>query len=242
MVEKYSKYDQELISILAHDLRTPINSTRHFMDLANHAGRMGNDEKQSEYMERAQQGLSRMSQLIDDVLEMSRLEQDAKLNLEPCDLAAQIQECLQMLEGAAMNKNVSLEVQLEDNLPAVEADPARLQQILSNLVGNAIKYNRQDGEVLIEGWANGGGVTLKVADTGYGIQQADLGRIFEPFYRTRLGKERKIPGSGLGLAITHKIVQRHGGTIEVESVQGEGTTFTLKLLDKVPDVLPPSGE
>ena len=114
MTEYNDKYDQDLISILAHDLRTPINSTRHFVDLAYHAGQQGNEELHEKYTERAQQGLDRMARLINDVLEMSRLEQDDGLQVEPCDLTMQVHECVGLLEGAALERDVTLTVDLPD--------------------------------------------------------------------------------------------------------------------------------
>lgn len=221
------KYDKDLMSILAHDLRTPISSARSFIDLAAQSGDI--NEKQAKFLERAITVLGRMEGLVNDVLEMSRLERDGDLTFELCDMRLLIGESVSLLEGYAMEKQVGIQTQIHKDLPQIPGEPNLLRQMISNLVGNAVKYNRESGTVWVEAADGGDVLQMTVRDNGLGIPENDLPRVFEPFFRSSDGKLRKIEGSGLGLAIVKTIVERHHGTITAESVFGEGTTFIVML-------------
>jgi len=215
------------MSVLAHDLRTPISSARSFLDLTRSAGAL--NDQQEAFMERAQLALSRMESLVNDVLEMSRLGHGAALTQEPCDVRLLAGECVSVLEGMATASGVQVRRALPDDLPTVSGDPNLLRQMLDNLIGNAIKYNREGGTVDVSASADAQWVRVSVQDTGLGIPPEELEHIFDPFYRSSVSKENRIDGTGLGLAIAQAVAVRHGGAIEVESVLDKGTTFTVQL-------------
>jgi two-component system, OmpR family, phosphate regulon sensor histidine kinase PhoR len=227
MTQSEGQHDEELMSILAHDLRTPISSARSFVDMARYAGPL--NEKQELFIERAMSALTRMEHLVNDVLDMSRVGQGGPLQVEPCDIRLLVGESVALVEGVAIANKITVEMTFPDDLPPIAGDPNLLRQVVSNLITNAIKYNRPEGTVWIRGEAVANGLQLTVKDTGYGISDADMEQIFDPFYRASLGKKLKIDGSGLGLAIVQAVVERHNGQINVESTVDEGTTFTVTL-------------
>ncbi|MEL6272773.1 MAG: HAMP domain-containing sensor histidine kinase [Chloroflexota bacterium] len=220
-------FEQDLVRTLAHDLRTPISSVRSFIDFAMQTGPL--EEKQVYMLERAIQGLERMDKLVTDVLEMSRLGRDAPLNLEPCNLRLLIGEGVSFLEGAAKEHNITITTDIPDNLPDVPADPNLLRHVINNLVGNAIKYNTDGGSITIKATQAETHIKFAVTDTGQGIPTEYHDQIFEPFERGNFNDRSKIRGSGLGLSIVKTIVEKHNGTITLESDVGTGSTFTVSL-------------
>ncbi len=221
------RYDKDLVSVLAHDLRTPINSVRGFIEVATFSGEM--NERQHAMLEKAMTALERMDALINDVLDMSRADSDAPLKLEDCDLRLILGEAVSLLEGAAAAKEMKIHVDAPVDLPEFQAEPHRVKQMVNNLLGNGVKYNGTGGEVWATASVDGDMMVLVVRDNGYGIPEEDLPHIFERFYRSDIGREKRISGSGLGLAIVKAIVDRHNGTIEVKSKPDEGTQFTVRL-------------
>lgn len=220
-------YDKDLVSILAHDLRTPISSAKNFIDLAQHSGPL--TDKQVMMIERAMKALERMEMLVNDVLEMSRVDQDAPVGREPVDMNLLIRECASLMEGIAAADGITLHLDIQDELAVLHGEQERLQQAVNNLVANGVKYNESGGNVWIKANSNKEALRLVVRDDGLGIPEEDLEHIFDRFYRSRMGKERRIDGTGLGLAIVKAVIEKHGGTIEVESVLEQGTTFTVNL-------------
>ncbi len=227
MTQFEGQQDEELMSVLAHDLRTPISSARSFIDMARVAGPL--NEKQSLFVERAMDALTRMENLVNDVLDMSRVGRSGPLEPEPCDIRLLVGESVALVEGVSIANNISVEIDMPDDLPNVAGDPNLLRQLVSNLITNAIKYNRPDGTVWVSAEAVDENVRLVVKDTGYGIGESDMDQIFDPFYRASLGKKLRIDGSGLGLAIVQAVVTRHNGDISVTSEVDKGTTFTVTL-------------
>ncbi|MEM6281580.1 MAG: HAMP domain-containing sensor histidine kinase [Chloroflexota bacterium] len=220
-------YEQDFIRILAHDLRTPISSVRSFIDLAVQAGPL--EERQGYMLERAIDGLNRMEKLVNDVLEMSRLGQDAPLNTEPCSLRLLIGEGVSFLGGAAAEHNITITTNIPEDLPDVPADPNLLRQVINNLVGNAIKYNVAGGSITVTAKTTDSHVAFAITDTGKGIPAEYHQQIFEPFERGKFNNRSKIRGSGLGLSIVRTIVEKHRGTVTLESTVGKGSTFTVSL-------------
>lgn len=221
------RYDKDLVSVLAHDLRTPINSVRGFIEVATFSGEM--NERQRAMLEKAMVALERMDTLINDVLDMSRVDSDDPLKLELCDLRLIVGEAVALLEGAATAKGMHIHMEIPDDLPEMQAEPHRIKQMVNNLLGNGVKYNGEGGEVWVSARVDGDTMVFVVRDNGYGIPAEDLPHIFERFYRSDIGRERRISGSGLGLAIVKAIVERHQGAIAVESEPDEGTVFTVRL-------------
>jgi signal transduction histidine kinase len=171
----------------------------------------------------------RLVRLVNDLLDLRRLEERGPLESVPVDLAELVRRAVADAVPEAEQSQVDLSVDAPDRA-FVSGLPGDLELIVENLVANGIKYNRPGGSVAISLSPSGGMYyTLRVSDTGIGIPQPDLGRIFERFYRVDSARSRETGGTGLGLSIVRHATERHGGTIAVESLLGEGTTFTVTL-------------
>lgn len=223
---KKPDYDQDLVGILAHDLRAPISSVRSFIELLEHSGPLS--DKQIHFMNRAISGLERMEVLVNDVLNLSRADGDEEIVLKPISLKRTAQDSVILLEGLAKKQEITTEILFDEDV-FVNGNDQILQQIVNNLISNGIKYNESGGHVWINVDTTPDYAILTVQDDGLGIADDDLPRIFDRFFRSKQGKLRRIDGSGLGLAIVKVLVEKLQGAITVESQLGEGTLFTVKL-------------
>jgi len=208
----------------AHELRTPLTVliTEAQLTLSRERSTAEYKESVAASLETAQQ----MRKLANLLLELSRFDAgQEKLEREPTDLAALARECVKLVTPLADERGI----RIHTDLPAttIEVDAARIRQIVTNLLTNAVRYNRDNGGIFITIQKEEHLVVLAVADTGNGISTTDLPRVFERFYRA--DKSRASGGSGLGLAISKAIAEAHGGTIEVSSEAGRGSIFTLRL-------------
>jgi NtrC-family two-component system sensor histidine kinase KinB len=216
-----------LISTVSHELKTPLTSIR----LAIHVllGEKIGDltPKQSEILEAARQDSDRLHHVIEDLLDISRIESgSAEIDLQPVNVEDLVLQVTDKARTAFMDRGLNLKVEVSGDVPMVLADPRRIPLVFDNLLNNALKYTPIGGEVKITARPEDGLVRFAVADTGIGIGPEHLGRVFEKFFR--------VPGqehvdSGLGLTIAKEIVEAHGGRIEVASQPGKGAKFTFTL-------------
>ncbi len=220
-------FDAELINIVAHDLKTPVSAAKGFIDLVQQLGPL--NERQLHFSERALAALDRMEQLIGDLLDFARLEGGVTLKATDCDISALISDAVDLMEEFAGRRGIKISMEGVAKKAVVKGDSRLLGQVINNLLSNAIKYNQDNGrvEVIIHLYKDS--LRVDIHDTGIGIPAKDVPRVFERFFRSQLGTEAKIDGTGLGLAITRSILQMHGGQIWVESVVGEGSTFSFTL-------------
>lgn len=216
---------------LAHDLRNPLNNIGGFVDILKQAGPL--NEQQEMAVGKILETIDRTHTLINNVMDMAELDADSVLKAEACHMVLFVREGLALVEGAALEKQVTISTQWPDDLPTIEGESYRLKQMVNNLLGNAIKYNDEGGTVHVTLSVEDDHVVLAVQDTGLGIGESDIPHIFDEFYRGRTPGKR-IRGNGLGLALVKAIIDRHHGTIAVTSVQGEGTTFTVRLPQQQP--------
>ncbi|HEX2907026.1 MAG TPA: HAMP domain-containing sensor histidine kinase [Phototrophicaceae bacterium] len=221
------------LNMVAHDLKTPINSVRGCIELVQQLGPL--TERQKHFADKAMAGLQRMEHLVARLLEISWIDANVELDLVECDLKVIVHDVVDMLRQVAERRNITFHVEIAENMELVTADAGRLTQVVDNLVSNAVKYNRDGGEVWIKAVQETDRVVVSVRDTGMGISKEDQARVFERFFRAREGVAQKIEGSGLGLAISKAIVQKHGGRIWLESKSGKGSTFyfVLPLQDEI---------
>ncbi len=226
------RYDENLTSVMAHELRTPLSSVSSLIEMAMFAGDL--NPRQTDMLEKAMLALERMNTLIDDVLEMSQADADTPLDLQPCDMRAIVNEAVALVDGVAERKSITVYADLPDDIPPIPAEANRIKHVPNNLISNAVKYNGEGGNVWVTLATTETDLILTVKDNGYGIPPEDLPHIFERFFRSRLGKDRRIHGSGVGLAIVKTIVERHNGTIAVQSELDKGTTFTVRLPRRQP--------
>ena len=215
-----------LISTVSHELRTPLTLIHGFAELL--ALRDMPPDRQRSAAEEVLEASRRLARLIDDLLSVSRMESGRLvLDPRPLDLAGLVERTLSPFR--AMSSRHALRAKLPPSLPVVWGDPDKVEQILTNLVGNAIKYSPAGGEVLVTVERDLSGVRISVRDQGIGMSPRDMGQLFEKFYRVDRDEVRRAGGTGLGLYITKRMVEMHGGRIWAESWPGVGSVFTFTL-------------
>jgi signal transduction histidine kinase len=223
----------EFVSTVSHELRTPMTSIKGYADLMLMGATGGMSDSQQRYLQVIKNNADRLHMLVNDLLDISRIETNKTvLDLRPLDVAQVVNEVLEgHLHGRIQNqkKQVNIETDMAPSLPLVQADQAKLTQILTNLLDNAFNYTPEDGQITVSAWADGSFVSVSVADTGIGISQKNLHKIFERFFRSESAEVQSVPGTGLGLAIVRSLIQMHGGRLNVESEIGQGSTFTFTL-------------
>lgn len=226
-LERLELVRQEFLSNVSHELRTPLTA---IMALAEtlEAGAIDDSDNNRRFLSIIQKNAARMRRLIDDILELSAIEAgNVKVSPEVIRLRPLVEDVVSSLSTAAALRHVTLHNQVSSH-NTVFADPHRLVQMLTNLIDNAIKFNRDHGEVIIK-YDQGVRDRIQVEDTGEGIPAYHLDRLFERFYRADRARSRELGGTGLGLAIVKHLVRAHGGEITVYSEFGEGTRFTIEL-------------
>ena len=230
-LKQLERQREEFVANVSHELRTPLSLIKGYVETLL-GGARDNPEVAERFLKIIERNANRLDLLIQDLLTISALESGRmKLDLQPVDLRALTDKVLNFLHGKAENKNVTLVSDLPEL--TTNADANRLDQVLANLVDNAIKYGRVDGAVTVGGKKlDDGRLEIFVRDDGPGIPPEALGRVFERFYRVDKARSRDQGGTGLGLAIVKHIVQAHGGEVRVESELGKGATFFFTLPEK----------
>jgi len=224
-IRRLEKAKSEYVSMVAHEIRTPLTSIQGFSEMA--ASPDTPPEKRKEYYRIILTESERLSRLVTNLLNLSRIEAGLELNREPVDVPELV---LGEMEFFRSQTDVHrLEYKGSRDIPTVFADPERLRQVLQNLLSNAIKYSPGGGRVEVETGREGRYVTISVRDEGIGIPAEELPRIFEKFSRVERDEATGISGTGLGLAIVKHLVELHGGKITAQSEPGRGSTFTVYL-------------
>jgi two-component system phosphate regulon sensor histidine kinase PhoR len=219
---------RDFVANVSHELKTPLAAIRGYAETLRD-GALTEPPTAQRFTERILSQCIRLEALLDDLLTLSRLEAVApSAERERVDLAALVQRAADLVGALAREKEVSLTVEVEP-VPEVLGDADSLERLVLNLLDNAIKYNRPQGRVLLRLQGAGDAAVVEVSDTGIGIPQESIPRIFERFYRVDKGRARDEGGTGLGLAIVKHVAQAHGGQVDVESRAGQGTTFRVRL-------------
>lgn len=218
----------EFVATVSHDLRSPLTLMRGYATMLEMVGEL--NEQQQGYVRKIISGVENMSRLVNNLLDLGRIEMGVGLQVEKVAVLDILERVTGALQLQANQKDIALNMELSKDIPQmVEADQALLHQAIYNLVENGIKYTPNGGRVSVRVRSVPDHLVFEVEDSGIGIQQADLARLFEKFYR---GKQREAyaqQGSGLGLAIVRSIAERHGGKVWVESEVGKGSTFYLQI-------------
>ena len=220
------KLRRNMVTDVAHELRTPLSNIRGYLE----AFRDGVMEPEPEIIESVYEEAMLLSHLVDDLQELS-LAEAGQLRLErrPVDPKEILTKAMAAAHGQATAKSIALRLELPAELPLVEADPQRIEQVVGNLLSNALAHTASGGEIVCAAQMRGGQVEVTMRDTGEGIPPEHLPYIFERFYRVDRSRSRATGGAGLGLAIVKQLVEAHGGQIRVESEVGRGTQFTFTL-------------
>lgn len=218
------KFKADFVANASHELRTPLTAIKGYLETLEDE----EPETQKDFIQIIRRNVDRISNLVSDLLLLSRLESPVpQINMEQVDLQDISENVIKLVGKIAREKNLSLKIDVKPDI-TVNGDAFLLEQMLLNLLDNAVKYTEQ-GEVVLKAEKNGENVIIQVSDTGIGIPQKNLPRIFERFYRVDKGRSRDLGGTGLGLSIVKHILQLHNGEIQVESHVGRGTTFTILL-------------
>jgi two-component system phosphate regulon sensor histidine kinase PhoR len=219
---------QEFLSNVSHELRTPLTAIIAFVETLED-GAMDDAEHNRRFLNVIRKNAERMHNLIDDILELSSIEAGiVTVEPRPVRLAGVIEDITTALASRAAARGITLHSEIE-NGALVYADARRLEQMLTNLLDNAIKFNREGGRVTIRHEASDERDRISIKDTGDGISPEHIERIFERFYRIDRARSREMGGTGLGLAIVKHLARAHGGEASVQSAPGEGSTFIIEL-------------
>ena len=221
---------RDFVANVSHELKTPITSIKGFVETLRD-GAMDNQETARRFLDIIMKHTERLNSIIEDLLSLSRIEQEAENEAIRFDTAGAteiLKNVIMICDGKIREKNITVRVSCEENI-TVTGNTALLEQALSNLLDNAIKYSNPGSEVLIEASRGDKEISIRVEDYGVGIPEKDLPRIFERFYRVDKARSRDMGGTGLGLAIVKHIIQAHNGRVTVTSALGKGSVFTLHL-------------
>jgi signal transduction histidine kinase len=229
-LQRADKLKDQFLGIVSHELRTPLNAIQGFGSILADGVAGELSAEQAGYVHKILDGSDVLLSLVDELLDVSRM-QAGKFTLERQAVAvsALVREVLAERGTAALQKGLSLINEVPTDLPAVDADPRRVRQVLSNLLTNAIKYTPEGGTVTLNAQVEGDTVRVAVSDTGIGVSEDQRPRIFDAFTQVDMSNTRQVGGVGLGLYIVKGLVEAHGGEVGVESELGRGSTFWFKL-------------
>jgi signal transduction histidine kinase len=228
--KELERMKSNFLSVVSHELKTPLHSIKGFVEIIL-MGKTGPvTDLQRDFLGTVQEQTGHLQRMIEDLLEFSRLE-SGQVRLRPVLMqpAELVMTVVEKLEPLAHKKGLSLTCELAEGLPEIEADVMRLEQVLTNLVENAIKFTPEGGRVQVRGWDRGDALEIVVIDSGIGVPAEERERIFERFYQVDSSARRRYKGTGLGLTICKHIVSQHGGRIWVQDAEGGGSQFHVVL-------------
>ncbi|MGH3036571.1 MAG: sensor histidine kinase [Gaiellaceae bacterium] len=226
-LREHDRLKDEFVALVSHELRTPLTSITGYLELVREDESLGDETRG--FLDVVDRNSQRLLRLVSDLLLVAQIESGRlTLEVDEADLRLLAQESVEALRPVAEGGSVELRLDSAP-VPPLRGDAARLGQLLDNLVSNAVKFTPPGGRVVVALGASGEDVVLAVSDTGIGVPAAEERRLFDRFFRASPAQERAIEGTGLGLTIARAIVRAHGGSIELTSVEGEGTTARVRL-------------
>ena len=226
-LKELSRVKSEFVAAVSHDLRTPLTSIQGYIELLPRAGSL--NVQQQEFILRARQSMETITELINALLDIDRLETGFELEMVPCDLRQVIEEAVKDFRPQMEENEQELRWESPAALPLVRGNPHRLRQVMDNLLSNAAKYTPEGGWIAVNANEDDGHVVVRVADNGVGIPPPQQLYVFDKFYRVESQETLGIAGTGLGLAIVKTVIERHNGRVWVESRPGVGSVFSFVL-------------
>jgi len=228
-LKKAEKLRREFVANVSHELRTPLTSIRTYAEtISDNKGIP--EETEEEFLRVIINESDRMTKIVQDLLELSRFDSgNSSMTFEEFSIEQSLRDVHAAIALEARKRSHVFDLELEWKLPVITGDRARIEQVLMNIISNALKYTPDGGKITISCGSSADSIWVSVEDTGIGIPQEDLGRVFDRFYRVEKARSREAGGTGLGLSIAKEIVARHGGDLTVESTHGAGTTVTMTL-------------
>ena len=226
-MEEADRMKSEFVSHVSYQLRTPLTTITGYSDFLQNGGAGEMNDKQSEYVFAIQSASADLAKIIDDILDIAAIEANVlDLDLGDVDVYSMLNQALDYVATKAEDTRISLELNCSEDIGMIRADETRLKQVVHNLLSNALRFTKPGGLILLSAArAAGGGVTISVKDDGVGIPTDKQSQVFDSFEGTR-------GGAGLGLALVQRFIERHGGWVELESTEGEGTHVTCYLPDE----------
>jgi two-component system phosphate regulon sensor histidine kinase PhoR len=229
-LKELDKAKSTFVSLVSHELRAPLAAIEGYLDVILEGPGFEDRQKVQKILERCRERTSGLLALIQDLLAISRMQAGWVVRgKEKLDLSTLLREVSELLRGEALERNIEIQLELPEELPQVSGNREDLTRVFTNLVDNAIKYNRPGGRVFLRAKASDGLLRVEIQDTGIGIAPPEKEKIFDEFYRVKTKETQGIAGTGLGLSIAKKLLEAHHGQIEVESKISEGTTFRVHL-------------
>lgn len=226
--QKLETMRREFVANVSHELRTPLTSVKSYTETLLD-GALQEPSIAENFLGVINEETDRMTRLVKDLLTLSQHDGGIKLNLEDISIAELVSSCVERLKREAKIKNQELVLNIKHNMPIIRGDRYRIDQLLINIIGNAIKYTPEKGKVQVKAYCEKDNIVICVEDNGIGIPEGDLARIFERFYRVDKARSRQLGGTGLGLAIAKEIAILHGGNISAKSKLGKGTQIYVEL-------------
>jgi two-component system phosphate regulon sensor histidine kinase PhoR len=228
-IRRLERARRDFAANISHEFRTPLAAIQGFAETLLE-GALEDDTNNRRFVQIIHDNAIRLGRLTEDLLKLARIEAgQLQLEIQPLAIARIIESCIETIRVKADQKNLFIDTDYESDLPSFRADSRAIQEILLNLLDNAIRYSSPGGRIRVRAEATETEMVLSVSDTGHGIPKADQQRIFERFYRADTARSRESGGTGLGLAITKHLVEAHSGRIKVESEIGQGATFIIYL-------------
>jgi len=219
----------DFVATVSHELRTPLTSMMGFLEMIREGEAGDLNEEQQRFLAIVYRSSERLQRLVGDLLFVARLDANGlQLQFGEARLDDIVRDAVESSGALARSREVSLLAEVDD-MPPVSGDKERLSQLIGNLISNALKFTPAGGHVVARAFVDSGRAVVEIADTGIGIPPAEQSRLFQRFFRSSTATEQAIPGTGLGLVISRAIAEAHGGTIDVTSLPGEGTTFRVEI-------------
>ncbi len=229
-IREQAKVKSDFVSAVSHELRTPLTSIKGYTSilLTEKLGKISSVQR--ERLSKIDKHSDRLTALINDLLDLSRIESGrVRMEMKPLELERVVRSAISTVETQAEEREIELKVALPSGLSLVMADKKSLEQIFINLLSNAIKYTRKGGEVTVRAVENQNVIQVDVSDTGIGVPEDCLGKVFDEFFRVDAHGGGQPRGTGLGLALVKRMVEAHRGKVWVESQMGKGSTFSFTL-------------
>ncbi len=227
--ENLDRMRKEFVANVSHELRTPLTTIKSYTETLLD-GASEDRDMTLRFLNVIDSESDRMTRLVKDLLMLSKLDYDkTQLNMKEIDLTKILSDCVYKMDISAKQKNQSISLEINDEIPQTIGDKDRIEQVMINIISNSIKYTQEKGKIHVSMWKEAEYIYIKVRDNGIGIPKKDMARLFERFYRVDKARSRGLGGTGLGLSIAKQIVEAHNGQIQLDSVYGEGTWVTVIL-------------
>lgn len=229
-IKKIEAVKSQFVNMVAHELKAPVAAVIGFINIILNESLNIPEVQRKDYLNRSYKRLTMLLEMVNDLLDISRMETKKKeREIVELDVVEIIKSNTDFLEIELKKRGIKLNYDIEENIPHIKADSVEINRLFTNIIGNALKYNKENGSINISVSHTGNYVTTKIADTGIGLKPEDKVKLFHEFYRVKNESTRNIPGTGLGLSIVKRIVDSYNGKIEVESEYAIGSTFTISL-------------